>query len=319
MTIVADQALAALRILDQIRAGHEVTAEEWRRLRESEGYRRLRRREESMGRPFPDSLFVAFLHADSTLRRAEALRRTVDAWKKADLAAAGRRALSYLPPDAAIRAKVYLTIKPWTNSFVFETRTDPAIFLYVDPAVTPAKFENTVAHELHHIGYAGACAAAEDTTLAPEVASARMWMSAFGEGVAMLAAAGDPDTHPHAASGPEERKRWDRSMESFAGDLRTLDSFFLDVLDGRAGDADSVRARAMTFFGVQGPWYTVGYRMAVTVERAEGRDGLIAVLCDPPKLLAAYNRAAAREPLAAGAKAPLWSERLLGRITTSPR
>lgn len=28
----------------------------------------------------------------------------------------------------------------------------PAIFLYVDPAESRAQFENTVAHELHHIG-----------------------------------------------------------------------------------------------------------------------------------------------------------------------
>jgi hypothetical protein len=317
--VVADQADAALVILDRIRAGRAVRDEDWRRLRESEGYRRLRRREESMGRAFRDSVFVAFLHADSTLGRAVALRRTVDAWKRADLAAAGRRALAYLPHGAAIRAKVYLTIKPWTNSFVFETTTDPAIFLYADPAVPAAKFENTVAHELHHIGYAGACAADEDTTLAPTVASARLWMGAFGEGVAMLAAAGGPDTHPHAVSDPVERGGWDRSMERVGEDLRSVESFFLDILDGRAGDADSVRARAMGFFGVQGPWYTVGYHMAAALERAEGRDALIATLCDPPELLRAYTRAALRTRRAGEPEPPLWSERLLSRLTTSRR
>jgi len=322
VTIVTDEADAALAILDRIRAGKEVRDKDWRTLRGSEGYRRLRKREEAMGRRFSDSTFVAFLHADSTRALTEDLRRTVRAWKKADVAAAGRRALAYLPSGARIRARVYLTIKPWTNSFVFETNTDPAIFLYVDPEVSAAKLENTVAHELHHIGYASACAAEADTTLSPQVATARMWMSAFGEGLAMLAAAGGPDVHPHAVSDSVERARWDRSMDRFGDDLHSLETFFLDVLEGRASDPDTVRTRAMEFFGVQGPWYTVGYRMAVLVERTEGRDALLAVLCDPTKLLEAYNRAARRG--SAGATPPLWSDRLLRLLagtpaTTTPR
>ena len=327
ITIVSDEADAALAILDRIRAGRAVRDEDWRRLRESGGYRRLRKREESMGRPFSDSVFATFLHADSTRARTEALRRTVAAWKQADLASAGRRALAYLPAGASIRARVYLTIKPWTNSFVFETKTDPAIFLYVDPKVSAAKFENTVAHELHHIGYAGACAAPEDTTLAPEVRTARMWAGAFGEGLAMLAAAGGPDVHPHAVSDPMERAQWDRSMARFKPDLTALEQFFLDVLDRRVSDPDSVRSRAMEFFGQQGPWYTVGYNMAVAVERTAGKESLLEVLCDPPKLLEAYNRTWNRSMLLEDGKRvlpPLWSDRLLqllsGRpVTTSPR
>jgi hypothetical protein len=329
ITIVTDEADAALAVLDRIRAGRAVRDEDWRGLRESEGYRRLRKREESMGRRFSDSVFVAFLHADSTRARTEALRRTVAAWKKADLESAGRRALAYLPAGAVIRARVYLTIKPWTNSFVFETTTDPAIFLYVDPKVPAAKFENTVAHELHHIGYAGACAAEEDTTLAPEARTARMWTSAFGEGLAMLAAAGGPKIHPHAVSDAIERRQWDESMARFCEDRQALETFLLDILEGRVSDPDSVRARAMGFFGVQGPWYTVGHRMAVAVELTEGRDALLATLCDPPKLLVGYNRAmrggeASPRRKAGACASPLWSDRLLqllaGRsVTTSPR
>ena len=328
IAIVADEADAALAILERIRSGRDVSAEDWRRLRESEGYRRLRKREESMGRVFSDSEFVAFLNSDSTRARTDALARTVASWKEADLASAARRALAYLPSGVVIRAKVYLTIKPRTNSFVFETTTDPAIFLYVDPKVSAVKFENTVAHELHHIGYAGACAAGEDTTLAPEVRTARLWMGAFGEGLAMLAAAGGPEVHPHAVSDSVERAQWDESMVRFESDRRELETFFLDILEGRTSDPDSIRTRAMAFFGVQGPWYTVGYHMAVTIERAEGRDALVAVLCDPPKLLEAYNvavvgkgRVIARSPEAISS---LWSDRLLGllgrgSVTTTPR
>jgi len=38
------------------------------------------------------------------------------------------------------------------------------------------------------------------------------WIGAFGEGFAMLAAAGGPAIHPHAVSSPEERARWDKDV-----------------------------------------------------------------------------------------------------------
>ncbi|HEU5309872.1 MAG TPA: DUF5700 domain-containing putative Zn-dependent protease, partial [Candidatus Eisenbacteria bacterium] len=115
--------------------------------------------------------------------------------------------------------------------------------------------------------------------------------------------------------------------------LRELERFFLDVLERRVTDPDSVRSRAMTFFGAQGPWYTVGYRMAVTIERAKGRDVLLSVLCDPPKLLETYNRSASGigwisssggAPNEEEWNPPQWSDRLLqllsgAKVTTSPR
>ena len=40
-------------------------------------------------------------------------------------------------------------VKPKTNSFVFETTSNPAIFLYLDPEESQSEFENIVAHESH--------------------------------------------------------------------------------------------------------------------------------------------------------------------------
>ncbi|HET9250559.1 MAG TPA: DUF5700 domain-containing putative Zn-dependent protease, partial [Candidatus Eisenbacteria bacterium] len=143
-----------------------------------------------------------------------------------------------------------------------------------------------------------------------------------------LAAAGSPNVHPHAVSDSVERAQWDRSMQRSGYDLLVLQTFFLDVLERRVSDPDSIRARAMEFFGVQGPWYTVGYRMAVTVERAQGRDALLASLCDAPRLLEAYNRSAPQDAelvLSDGRQIrAVWSERLLQLlagmpVTTSPR
>ena len=70
---------------------------------------------------------------------------------------AARAALAYLPEGARIRAKIYPVIKPRENSFVFDLKGDPAVFLYLDPAVSRGQLENTLAHELHHIGYGGSC------------------------------------------------------------------------------------------------------------------------------------------------------------------
>jgi hypothetical protein len=315
LPIVTDEAEAALAILELRSAGSPVPDTAWRRLFQSEGYRRLAAREAAMGREFGDSSFRVFMTSDTLLRRAPALRRTLHEWRTAGLDEAGRKALAYLPTGTPIRAKVYLLIKPRTNSFVFEPAADPAIMLYLDPTRTRAQLENTVAHELHHIGYAAGCDSSPDAPTDSAVSPARQWLSAFGEGVAMLSAAGGPDVHPHATSPPEDRARWDRDVANAPADLRRVEAFLLDVLDRRVTDPDSISRVGMSFFGVQGPWYTLGWVMASTVEQSSGRAALVRVLCDPPELLAAYNAAARRRE----SGLPLWSDSLLARLTPRPR
>ncbi len=95
---------------------------------------------------------------------------------------------------------------------------------YLDPAMGREKFENTLAHELHHIGYGGSCPSKQSSEAIPKLPQNAQtmitWIGAFGEGLAMLAAAGGPDVHPHAASSPEERARWDRDVANFNDDLK---------------------------------------------------------------------------------------------------
>ena len=69
-------------------------------------------------------------------------------------------------------------------------------------------------------------------------------MGAFGEGIAMLAAAGGPDIHPHAAGKAEDRERWDRDVARFPEDLRKLDAFFRDVLSGKLSEDEAARKLA---------------------------------------------------------------------------
>ena len=284
---------------------------DWSEVTSTTGYQRLKARELSMGRPFDEEAFRRFVESDDIARRADELRRTVDVWTHADLSGAAGRALKYLPPDAKIRATVYPVIKPQGNSFVFETNTNPAIFLSVDSSRTPAQIENTIAHELHHIGLASLGPEYETSLskLSPEAQAVGKWLTAFGEGLAMLAAAGGPEVHPHAVSPASDRERWDRDAANFPSDLAKVQQFFLDVLDHKLA-GDRVQQTAMTFFGVQGPWYTVGWKMAVLVEQTFGREAVIQGAADPRVLLGNYNRAVRDRQL----DLPLWSERILSAV-----
>ncbi|HTG17684.1 MAG TPA: DUF5700 domain-containing putative Zn-dependent protease, partial [Blastocatellia bacterium] len=293
--VVTDEPDAVLAILARKKANQPITEADWRRLFSSEGYIRLKKREAAMKRSFEDSEFQAFIVSDKLIERAQALQDTLDRWKRADPGEAARRALAYLPEDARIKAKIYPMIKPRENSFVFEVKTDPAIFLYINPEVTMEQFENTLAHELHHIGYSGSCPSKqteqEISKLPEKTQNVIKWIGAFGEGFAMLAAAGGPDVHPHAASKPEDRARWDRDVANFNDDLKKVERFFNDVLAAKLSKEEEQNV-AFSFFGVQGAWYTVGWKMAVTIEKVYGRARLIECMCDQRKLLPAFNQAA---------------------------
>jgi hypothetical protein len=289
-----------------------VLAHDWKRLFSSEPYRRLKQREAAIAERFhepsiviSDEKFRAFVLSKDTTGLEETLAR----WKHADLDAIAARVLPYLPPSAVLRARIYPVIKPATNSFVWDMATNPAIFLFLDPGVGREKFENTVAHELHHVGLTSALAEYEQRIEAMRERPRMVARSieAFGEGLAMLAAAGSPDADPQAASSPAEKARWARDLANFDQDLRTMDAFFLDALQGRLTPG-AIEEKAGSFYGEQGPWYTVGYRMAALVEKRLGRAALIETMLDPRLLLVRYNAVA--EP-----GMPRWSQAVLIGLT----
>jgi len=308
--LVTDEAEAVLAILSKRKASQPITDADWQRVFESEGYVRLKKREVSFKRSFEDADFKTFVLSEPSAERAQALDETLQRWKQVDIMQAAGLALAYLPKDARIQAKIYPVIKPRENSFVFDVKTDPAIFLYLDPAVSAPKFQNTLAHELHHIGYGTSCpsasTAAEIGKLPPNVQKAVTWIGGFGEGFAMLAAAGGPDVHPHAVSNTEERTRWDKDVANFNDDLKKVDRFLLDVLAGKLTD-EQIQQTGFSFFGIQGPWYTVGWKMAVIIEKTYGRAKLIEVFCDGRKLLSTYNEAATKFNQKTDKPLALWS------------
>lgn len=267
-----------------------------------------------MGRAFTDSAFTAFLMSDTLLLRAPLLDSSVPLLEHLDVTAAAGRPLSYLPRGTILRARLYLEIKPATNSFVFTGRDSIAsIFLYVRPHETPAQLENTIAHELHHIGLNAACPDPAFRHATPAQAMLLRFLGAFGEGQAMLAAAGSPTVNAHAADDDSIQARWSRDVAHAPADIRELSRFFAAVLDGQMTSADSVQTQGYTYFGVQGPWYTVGWLMASTIEQELGRDALIASLCEPTRFIALYNDAASRVNSRDGAL-PAWDTHLVNRL-----
>ncbi len=307
---------AVLLILKKSFAGTPILDSDWQNLFATEPYVRLKKREAAMHRDFTDDDFRRFVLSPELMANRSALRNTLDAWKQADLVASARRVLTYLPEQAAIKAQVFPVIKPKTNSFVFETTTDPTIFLYLDPKESAAKFENTVAHELHHIGYASieSLAEARQKDVTANAKPAVEWMGAFGEGFAMLAAAGGPDVDPQATSSPEDHARWEHDMANFNQDLGALQEFFLDVINQRLVGKEKIDEKAYSFFGAQGPWYTVGYKMSVIVEKRFGRKTLIDCMLDPRELLSRYNQAAKEIDERGQEKLALWSPELMQKI-----
>jgi hypothetical protein len=317
VSVVTDEADAALAILAKKQANKAVEESDWQRLFSSEGYVRLKKREAAMRRPFEDAEFKTFMMSDALFERTTALNETLAKWKSADVTRAAGLALAYLPKGARIRAKIYPVIKPRDNSFVFEISTDPAIFLYLDPGLSKEEFENYLAHELHHIGYGTACPTKqiqdEIARLPQNVRTVVRYIGAFGEGFAMLAAAGGPDIHPHAVGSAKDRARWDRDVGNFSSDLKLVEKFFLDVLAGSLSE-QQIDEAISSFFGEQGAWYTVGWKMCAMIEKRFGRPALIDAMCDQRKLLQVYNRAATQYNRKSGDSLPLWSPSLIEAI-----
>jgi len=315
--VVTDEADAVLEVLAKREVGQQITEVDWQKVFSSEGYVRLKQREHSLKRSFEDDDFRKFVLSDSLVKKRKELADTLAQWKQTDVEKIASRPLAYLPSTAKIRASIYPVIKPRDNSFVFDLSGSPAVFLYLDPSKSRAVFENEFAHELHHIGYGTACPGAAArialTKRNPRAQDAFKWIGAFGEGFAMLAASGGSDLHPHAASSSEIKARWDRDVSNFNNDLRTVEKFLLDVLNGRLSKDEETKT-AFSFFGVQGPWYTVGWQMAVVIEKTYGRAKLIESFCDHQKLLSTYNKAVQKHNRKEGTNLATWSNQLLKQL-----
>jgi hypothetical protein len=317
LSIDSSEADQALQILHAQTVGKTITPADWQQLFATVPYRQLKTREISMSRPFTDEDFKAFLLSTESREKQPMWERALTEMKQTHIPEIGNRVLAWLPAGATIHARVFPEIKPAHNSFVWSDKgSEPAIFLYLDQQ-TRAQFENTVAHECHHIGLQSLEKQQNAVTagLSENVARAVKWMGGFGEGEAMLAAAGSVELHPHHEDNAVIRARWDSDMMHFNADVGELETFFTEILDGKITDDATAMKRAAPFWGdAQGAWYTVGYEMSALVETKYGRQAFVKCLIDPRQLFILYNQIAldARAP---GAKLATWSPEFLRRLS----
>lgn len=311
---VLDEPRAALAILDKLQKGSRPTEADWKKLFATEGYRRLKERELGMKRPFADDDFKKFLAKPETVAKTEALSRSLSQMEKLDIGVSARRSLSYLPSGAKLRATIYPLIKPLKNSFVWDVEKNPAIMLYMDPAKSATEIQVTAAHELHHIGYSASCPSAEfKQWLARQDEkhqTAYYWLPALGEGFAVLCQTGGPSPNPYQSFDKETSDAWVEHYAKVKDSFPEVEQFFADVLNGKL-DKEKAQEKAVSFYGMLGPWYTVGYFVATTIEDAFGKDRLIACYVDPRLILPTYNAAALILNLQDKGQRPLWSESLL--------
>ena len=314
--LVADEADAALAILRERKAGG-VRPESWQKLWDSAGYRRLAARDKQIAGQDDQQPLHDYLLSDATLAKLPALEKAVADIKAADFGVPAARTFYYLPAGFALRATLYAVVKPTRNSFIYDLNGDPAFFIAVNPERSAAKLVNTVAHELHHVGLAQCADPSKDPRLDPRQQRVVDWLSGFGEGEAMLAAAGGPDVHPHASSPASDWLVWERDVADFDTDLPRMQAFFRAILDGTLTD-DQQHQQLDAFIesdGVpQGPFYTVGWKMAAIVERIEGHEALVGALCDPRRLLALYNQAVADTHRGDGGNLPTWDASFLAAL-----
>lgn len=315
------QAEAALDLLAARARGETVPASSWTRVFESEGYRRTLERElaidERLGidRGYSNESFLVWAESDAALEGLAARKETLAAWADVDVDAAAARAKAYLPPDVRLVATVYPIVRRQLNSFVWDLPDNPAIFMAVGTDVSAEELELTLAHELHHVGLSGVCEKPESAA-GDRVAAARDWLSGFGEGLAVLAAGGGPDGNTHAVGQADLRTAWQERQNNVEADMRQLEAFLLDVAEGRT-EGEDARRQGMAFVSAegvpQGAFYSLGWFMAVVVERHLGREAVVAATCDHGRLLTDYQRIATTHSGERYAERPLptWSERFL--------
>lgn len=308
VTIDDSEAEAALRVIAAPSAERPARLAE---LQATKGFKRLADRERSFNLTLTVDQFDPLWNA-ATPQSLAGFQAALARAKAVDVASVTKRPLAYLPAGSTLAATVYFVIKPRTNSFAYDSKGDAALFIYVHPEYSTKRFADTLAHELFHIGFEQNCPSPEVQAAVDRLEPGKRrlfdWLSGFGEGFAALAAAGGPDVDPASAAPAAAEPEWRKAESVYGEQMQDLTRFFRGLLTGELS-GEAAETAGDRFLGVQGPWYTVGWRQAVTIERAFGRPVLVECIADQRRLLSAYNRAAAK------AGQPQWPADVAGALT----
>ncbi len=290
---IFDQLEAVLQILEKQNNNISITNTDWEDLFTSKGYKWLVKRENDMGNKFSKNDFKSFLHNKNQVNSYENFKKSRKLLKDLELNKLLSITKKYLPKGAKFDTTIIPVIKPQDNSFVHEINDELVLFIYLEPGISRAKLENKLIHELHHVGFDDIYSPEKYNYLLQQAQQVIEWTNAFGEGFAMLAAAGGPNNHPNYFDEELEQK-WDSNIERFNEDFDLIEEFFVKILKKEFFNEKELYKRGYELMmnnGGQGSWYTVGWKIAVVVEKINGKEVLLDCMLDLTKLYPIYNKA----------------------------
>jgi hypothetical protein len=208
-------------------------------------------------------------------------------------------ARKYLPEQAPLAPKLYVVMGGRAGAAAIDDQ------LYFDvlisawrnsrgtaAAVTPAGVVEFFAHETHHLGY-GQILDRKRDSLALTPAEAQAWgflVATMMEGSATLLINGheklgdlekQADVRPYLAKVPEM--------------LPAMQSILRDALKGPVAD-ESYAEASSAFFDMG--YHATGAVLLAAIEKKRGLGGVMEVMADPRRLLAAYNECASESTVA---------------------
>jgi hypothetical protein len=208
-------------------------------------------------------------------------------------------ARKYLPEQVALAPKLYVVMGGRAGAAAIDDQ------LYFDvlisawrnsrgaaAAVSPAGVVEFFAHETHHLGY-GQILDRKRDSLALTPAEAQAWgflVATMMEGSATLLINGheklddlerQPDVRPYLAKVPEM--------------LPAMQNILRDALKGPMTD-ESYAEASSAFFDMG--YHATGAVLLAAIEKKRGLGGVMEVMADPRRLLAAYNDCASESTVA---------------------
>lgn len=348
VNFIYDQVECVLKILGKMHNNETITQSDWEDLFLSKGYQWLAKRDDDMYEKLKiketnESDFKSFLLGEGQVSKYENFLRSHGISKSSDIESfILERPLkdyenflrayklfksidieriildtkNYLPKDAKIETYIIPVIKPLNNSFVHTIENTLVLFLNLTPDISKEKLENTLIHELHHIGFANVHKPEKYKYLSEQAQMLIEWTTSFAEGFAMLAAARGPDNHPNKYY-KIQKELWDVNIKRFNEDFSKIENFLLKILNEEFPDNEELYKEGfelMTNNGGQGSWYTVGWKVAVVIEKVEGKERLLECMSDLTKLYSTYNEAVITYNKKYNEELKSWSQKIIDAL-----
>lgn len=239
-----------------------------------------------MGNNLKESIFKDFLSDDHQIANYPGYKKSFKILKSINLSKVINQTRIYLPDKADINTEVIPLIKNKNNSFVHKFNDNMYLFLNLEPNILKERLINKLVHEFHHIGFDDIYNPKEYKYLSRGAQQIIKWSNAFGEGLATLAAAGGPDFHPNKYN-KELKTKWNKNIKKFNKDFRKIQKFFMDILNKKIKSNKEIYDRGFELMvnnGGQGSWYTVGWQIAVVIEKISSKWNLLNCMEDLTKI-----------------------------------